>query len=148
MKVNIFYVGDEQKEQADLHVKAGHHSLKELVSILERETYKEVILHVTDQDETYQINCKHVFFIESEREKLLVHTGKRKFFCRKKLYELETELPEYFVRISKSVILNTRQVHHYCPQLNGIMKAVLRNQEEVYISRKYLREIRTKIGGR
>lgn len=147
MKVKISYIEPNKTEKAELYVVRGHKSLEALVKVIEEETYKEKVLYVTDKEETYQMSCAHIFFIESVGEKILVHTEKKVFRCRKRLYELENELPEYFSRISKSVILNLRQVEYYRPQLNGIMKASLYNKEEVYISRKYLREIRAKIGG-
>ena len=123
-----------------------HKALENLVSLIDKETYRESYLSVYDGKEKYQMSCIHIFYIESENDKVFVYTSNRKFQCKKKLYELENELPDYFSRISKSAILNLRKVEHYSPQLNGVMKAVLNNQQVVYISRKYLREIRLKNG--
>ena len=123
-----------------------HKALENLVSLIDKETYRESYLSVYDGKEKYQMICIHIFYIESENDKVFVYTSNRKFQCKKKLYELENELPDYFSRISKSAILNLRKVEHYSPQLNGVMKAVLNNQQVVYISRKYLREIRLKNG--
>lgn len=44
--------------------------------------------------------------------------------------------------------MNFKQVEHYSPLANGLMKAVFYNGEETYISRKYLRLLRAKIGGK
>lgn len=123
-----------------------HKALENLVSLIDKETYRESYLSVYDGKEKYQMSCIHIFYIESENDKVFVYTLNRKFQCKKKLYELENELPDYFSRVSKSAILNLRKVEHYSPQLNGVMKAVLNNQQVVYISRKYLREIRLKNG--
>ena len=123
-----------------------HKALENLVSLIDKETYRKSYLSVYDGKEKYQMSCIHIFYIESENDKVFVYTSNRKFQCKKKLYELENELPDYFSRISKSAILNLRKVEQYSPQLNGVMKAVLNNQQVVYISRKYLREIRLKNG--
>ena len=123
-----------------------HKALENLVSLIDKETYRESYLSVYDGKEKYQMSCIHIFYIESENDKVFVYTLNRKFQCKKKLYELENELPDYFSRVSKSAILNLRKVEHYTPQLNGVIKAVLNNQQVVYISRKYLREIRLKNG--
>ena len=147
MKAKITYIDRENTERAELYVKPGHRSLEELVSLIEKETYKEQILYVSDGKDQYQLRCTHLFYIESMEGKLLLHAEKKIFQYKKKLYEVEEELPEYFVRISKAVILNLRQVEHYSPQLNGTMKVTLLNKEEVYISRKYLQQIRSKIRG-
>jgi len=146
MRVEIKFIEDNQTEKAQLYVKQNHKSLDELVSLIDKETYRECPLSVYDGKEKYQISCIHIFYIESQNDKVFVYTANRKFQCRKKLYELENELPDYFCRVSKSVIMNLRKAEHYTPQLNGVMKAVLNNQQVVYISRKYLREIRLKNG--
>ena len=68
---------------------------------------------------------------------------------KSKLYELEKILPEKFIRISKSTILNLEKVLVYNPLMNGLMEAKLINNETTYISRKYLKEVRIRIlGGR
>lgn len=122
--------------------------MNELIHVITEETYKEIFLSVTSDGNQYQINCKHICYIESVDEKTVVHTNLKTFLCKKKLYELEGLLSENFARISKGIILNLTQVEHYSPQMNGIMKAVLCNGKEVYISRKYLKELRYKIGGK
>lgn len=146
MRVEVVYIEDDQTERAQLYVKQNHKALENLVSLIDKETYRESYLSVYDGKEKYQMSCIHIFYIESENDKVFVYTSNRKFQCKKKLYELENELPDYFSRVSKSAILNLRKVEHYSPQLNGVMKAVLNNQQVVYISRKYLREIRLKNG--
>lgn len=50
-----------------------------------------------------------------------------------------------FLRISRSVILNLDRVKRYRPLINGLMEVKLENGELVYISRKYLREVRDRI---
>lgn len=147
MKVYVIYT-DSDVEEATLKVKAGHESLEELCHVIAEETYKRKTLHVTAGEEIYKINCKHVCYIESLNDKVWVHTNQRKFEHKKRLYELEQKLPEEFVRISKSVILNLEQVEHYSPQMNGVMRAVLKNGNAVYISRKYLKTLRDRIGGK
>lgn len=54
-------------------------------------------------------------------------------------------LPSSFLRISRSVILNLDRVKRYRPLINGLMEVKLENGELVYISRKYLREVRDRI---
>ena len=69
------------------------------------------------------------------------------FIQKKKhrLYLLKEELPQSFVRISKSVILNMEKVKEYRPLMGGMMMAEFANGEKTYISRKYLKELREKI---
>ena len=57
----------------------------------------------------------------------------------RKLYEFEELLKgRSFLRISKSVVLNIMKVDSIKPALNGRFSCILRNGEEVIISRKYV----------
>lgn len=64
---------------------------------------------------------------------------------KKRLYELERLLPPGFIRISKSVIMNMDRVTAYRPMVNGLMAASFPNNDIVYISRKYLKDVRSHI---
>lgn len=77
-----------------------------------------------------------------------MHTGSKIYEAKMRLYELEGILPEQFARVSKSAIINLSQVEYYSPVANGLMRSRFYNGEETYISRKYLRLLRAKIGGR
>ncbi len=148
MKVKIQYVNSPEEECAVLQIYQNHPEIVKLQEIIEKETYKTIILSCFLGEEKYSISCEHILFIETIQEKSFVHTGSKIYESKKRLYELEEILPEQFSRISKSTIMNLKQVEHYSPLANGLMKAVFYNGEETYISRKYLRLLRTKIGGK
>lgn len=148
MKVEIRYVNSPEEESAILHVYRNHPGVNKLQHIIEKGVYQSITIPCFLGKEIYQISCDHILFIESIKEQVFVHTGSMVYEVRKRLYELEELLPNQFTRISRSVIMNLKQVEHYSPLANGLMKATFYNSEEVYISRKYLRLLRTKIGGR
>jgi len=64
------------------------------------------------------------------------------------LYELEGILREkYFLRVSKSLVLNLMKVTAIKPALNGRYSAVLESGEEIIISRKYVPELKKALKG-
>lgn len=148
MKVDIRYVSSPEEECAVLQVCQNHPGIIKLQETIEKATYQTMMLPCFLGEERYSISCEHILYIDTIQEKLFVHTGIKVYEAKKRLYELVEILPEQFVRISKSVIVNLKQVEHYSPLANGLMKATFYNGEETYISRKYLQIIRTKIGGR
>lgn len=148
MKVDIQYVNSPEEERAVLQVCQNHPGIMKLQEIIEKSTYQAVTIPCLLGEERYSISCEHILYIETIQEKLFVHTGSKVYEVKKRLYELEEILPAQFARISKSVLINLKQVEHYSPLANGLMKATFYNGEETYISRKYLRLLRAKIGGR
>ena len=65
------------------------------------------------------------------------------FEAKYKLYELEEKLPSYFLRISKSTILNTRKVYSITKNLAGASKIEFQDTyKTVYCSRNYYKALK------
>ncbi len=74
--------------------------------------------------------------------------GKKVYETKQKIYELDEILKEkYFLRISKSMLLNLMKLSSIKPGLNGRFTAVLQTGEEVIISRKYVPELKKALKG-
>jgi DNA-binding LytR/AlgR family response regulator len=67
---------------------------------------------------------------------------------KQKIYEFESMLQEkYFLRVSKSMLLNLMKVEAIKPALNGRFSAVLRSGEQVIITRKYVPALKRALKG-
>ena len=87
-------------------------------------------------------------YIEAVDNKVFLYTVKQVYETRQKLYELEELLREkYFLRVSKSLLLNLMKVRAIKPALNGRFTAVLQSGEEIIISRKYVPELKAALKG-
>ncbi|MFL0248199.1 LytTR family DNA-binding domain-containing protein [Candidatus Clostridium stratigraminis] len=147
MKVKLQYVNSPEEECAVLNVYENHPGIIKLKEIIEKGNYQTMAIPCFLGEQRYSISCEHILYFETIQELLFVHTGSKIYEAKKRLYELEEMLPKQFVRVSKSVIMNLKQVEYYSPLANGLMKATFYNGEETYISRKYLRLLRASIGG-
>lgn len=93
-------------------------------------------------DTQYFLELEDILFFETQDKCINVHTAKDIFQTKQKLYELEELLPRYFMRISKSVILNTRQV--YSIHKNIAASSVVEFfdcHKQVYVSRNYYKAL-------
>ena len=62
---------------------------------------------------------------------------------KRKLYELEDMMRgRSFLRVQKSMLLNLMKVKSIKPALGGRYSAILKNGEEVVISRKYVSDLK------
>ncbi|MGK6344417.1 LytR/AlgR family response regulator transcription factor [Chryseobacterium sp. DT-3] len=59
--------------------------------------------------QTIQINFKDLKYIEGSKEYIFLHTHKEKHMCYKRMKEMAERLPDYFVRVHHSFIIN---IHH------------------------------------
>ena len=80
-----------------------------------------------------------LFYAESVDDRLFLYTAADSYEIRMKLYELEDLLKnKSFLRVSKSMIVNLMKITSVRPALNGRFSAILKNGEEIIISRKYV----------
>ncbi|MBQ8148154.1 MAG: LytTR family transcriptional regulator DNA-binding domain-containing protein [Lachnospiraceae bacterium] len=96
----------------------------------------------------YEVPVTDICYIEAVDEKVFLYTIKQVYETRQRLYELEEVLKEkYFLRVSKSLLLNLMKVKSIKPALNGRLTAVLKNGEEIIISRKYVPALKNALKG-
>ncbi len=96
----------------------------------------------------YEIGIQDILYIESIDNRTFLYTADEVYRVRERLYELENMLLDAsFLRISKGVVVNLLKIVSIKPALNGRFAAVLINNEEVIISRKYVPDLKKKIRG-
>lgn len=101
-------------------------------------------LIVNDLSENKQIKVAYhnIFYIEYVNRKLFVYIKENMYELKIPLYKLEKQLPNYFVRCSKSMIININEIKEFSSSLNGNVTAELLNNEKIIISRRYVKDIK------
>ena len=93
---------------------------------------------VADSGEMERIPLDSVYYFEAVDEKCFACTEKKVYAIRQRLYEIEKAYEDcYFVRCSKSVVLNLMKLGSISPALGGRYTAHMKNGEKLIISRKY-----------
>jgi len=94
-------------------------------------------------DSTKFINVCDIYYIESVDKKTVVCCEKENYQNKSRLYQLYEKLAEHgFVQISKYCIMNTNKLEKITSLVNSHMEAVLSNGKCLYVTRKYLSEIK------
>lgn len=94
----------------------------------------------------YYLSLEEILFFETEGKIIYAHTINDMYQMKYRLYELEEFLPGYFMRISKSTILNTNKV--YSIQRNLTASSVVEFQnthKQVFVSRHYYKPDRKSV---
>lgn len=101
-----------------------------------------------DHDRQYSIHYQNIFYIESLERKTFIYTKKNVYSSTLRLYEMEEKLPQmYFVRISKSCILNINALKSIAVLPNSRLEATLKNDEKILVNRTYLSNIKNALKG-
>lgn len=96
--------------------------------------------------QAYYFPLEDLLFFETENEHVVAHTATDAFQVEERLYELEELLPRYFVRCSKSCIVNTQQIYSVSRNLSSSSLILFRHtHKEIYASRHYARTLRDQL---
>lgn len=137
---------DLSESVAHLHVPKLTSSLETIIKILENEGQK-VTLTGTNEGKIYIVDPNNVELIHVEgREVVLYNRNKERYVLTKPLYELQNILPDEFVRVSKSAIVNINYIDHVRASFNGTMELMVKNGIETVITRSYRRDFKKRLG--
>lgn len=115
---------------------------KALASVLGRS--QTFVLYREDRE--YYIPLEEILFFETSGDGICAHTADQIFQTKYKLYELEEMLPAYFMRVSKSTVLNVEQI--YSITKNFTAAGVVNFEgtpKEAYVSRNYYKALKIKL---
>lgn len=89
------------------------------------------------------VNTSDIYYFESVDKRTFVYCEQSVYRTESRLYQLAEDLAHLgFVQINKACILNINVLDSIKPLLNSRMEATLRNGERLYITRKYLDNIK------
>lgn len=100
---------------------------------------------VINEGKTYLCKQNAIYYIESVDKRSYVYTKDNCYETKYRLYELEDMLGAYFVRCSKAMIVNLRKIKAVKSDIGGRLETTLLNDEQIIISRSYVKEIKRRL---
>lgn len=146
--MKIQFLKDETQSSDEIIIKYSEDS--EIIDRLKKysqEINKEYCkIELYKNDVQYFVEVDKILFFETEDNKIMAHTKDDMFLSKYKLYELEELLPEQFLRVSKSTIVNTN--HVYSIDRNVTSSSCITfagTYKNIYVSRRYYKEFKNKV---
>lgn len=147
MKVECNINADCTDPHAVLYIKQMSPAVAEAISILEKEGTSALLLIAAKDGKNYFMEPENLELIRTEGREIICYDRlKNRYKLDKPLYELERILGDVFVRVSKSTIVNTRQISHVSAGFNGSLELVMKNGIEDYISRSFRKSFKERLG--
>ena len=145
MEIKVFKIAKEQPEQIDIRCHEITEQVREIVTFVKS---RQGQLNGVIEGKQYEIPIMDIYYIEAVDSKVFLYSSKKVYETKQKIYELESDLKEkYFLRVSKSLLLNLMKVQSIKPAVNGRFTAILQSGEEIMISRKYVPELKAALKG-
>lgn len=145
MKVNIKIIEKLKEESCTFYIHKVTSFILDMVSTLENSSDNYLIVNSTHKGEQEKISCSTVIYLEYLERKIFVYTKENIFEIKSPLYKLQSELPDNFTRISKTIIINIHFLNKFSAKANGNLEALLSNREKVIVSRKYVSSLKKQL---
>lgn len=145
MKLFLRETPEISETEVEIRYREKDHEVDNLVRVISFST--DVIPGINDKGDTEMIYISQILYVEAVDRDVFAYRADGVYKIRKTLYELEDDLREkFFVRISKSTIVNIKAVRSVAPEDFRRIKLHLKNGEYLIVSRNYANDFKTAIG--
>lgn len=94
----------------------------------------------------YYLPLDHILFFETNDSCISAHTADQVYETTYRLYELEELLPGYFMRVSKSTIINLNPIYSITRNLTASSEVRFMNtHKQVFVSRNYYKSLKDRL---
>ncbi|MGD9761183.1 MAG: LytTR family DNA-binding domain-containing protein [Candidatus Izemoplasmatales bacterium] len=146
MKIRVEEI--EQTDEIEVIIK-GSKDNEDVKEIYQSLLYFESVILGKTNDKTISLALSQIYYFDSVDNKTFAYDKNTVYDVNLKLYQLEEKLVNTpFIRVNKSMIVNTRKLKTFKSTINGRMEATLINGEMVKISRSYVPLLKEKLGGK
>ena len=146
MKVKIEILEGMPEEEVVIRCPGLSDSVIALQNYISKQGSAKRCLSLKNGETEFYVPMEEIYFFETEGRELRAHTADRIFFCGYKLYELEEMLPGSFLRVSKSAILNTRQIRAIHKNIAGASEVEFAGtNKRAFVSRSYYKLLADKM---
>lgn len=145
MKVNIRNIQQKEEEQVIIECVEITPEVEQIQSFALAAGKR---LCGTENGRVYQFSLESVIYFEAVDEHVFAYTKKHIYEIHQRLYEVESLYrSQFFLRCSKSVVLNLMALASISPAGNGRFFAHMKNGEKLIISRQYVPSLKQCIYG-
>lgn len=146
MKIKIEIDGQLNEDEVTIRCRELNDQVKQLQRAVQEIGFSSQ-RYVFEKGETqYYLPLEEILFFEADNHRVYAHTKNEVYEAKYRLYELEKLLPSYFLRVSKSTVLNLREILSIKKNLTSASLVEFRNSDKrTYVSRSYYRLMETRL---
>ncbi len=98
------------------------------------------------ENETVKLNLNDIYCFFTEDNKVYALTVNEKYRLKARLYQLEENLNNNFVKINQSCIANIKKIDKFKATVGGSLTVVFKNGHIDYVSRRNLKNVKERLG--
>ncbi len=146
MKIRIELEEGLREDEVIIRCQKVDESILKLQQSIRQSAMEQTTLTLYKDKNAYFVPLEKILFFETGEERVYAHTREDAFFCKYRLYALESLLPNYFARAAKSTIVNIKQIYSITHNLTAASLIRFQNShKQVYVSRYYYQQLRERL---
>lgn len=142
MKINIF-IDKEREEEIIIYAKEKNKLVLEIEELVINNSKQ--IIGYNEREATY-LNINDIFAFIVEDNKIFALTENSRYSLKCRLYSLTESLPNNFVKINQSAVINLNKIKSFDTAISGTLSVNLKNGYTDYVSRRNLKNIKERLG--
>ena len=146
MKIRIEITDNIEEDEVVIRCKELNSTINDIQKAIAEKSSKAPQMVFYKEKDEYYFPLANILFFETDNDNVYAHTAADVFKTDFRLYELQDVLPENFVRVSKSSIVNT--VHILSISRNIASSSLIKFQKshkQIYVSRFYYKDLKQKL---
>ena len=149
MKIRIEITDSIEEDEVIIRCRELSPLINDVQKAITEKTSKIPKMVFYKEKEEYYFPLVNVLFFETDNDAVYAHTASDVFKTDFKLYELQKFLPDKFVRISKSTIVNTVYILSISRNLaSSSLIKFHKSHKQIYVSRLYYKDLKQKLSER
>ena len=143
MNVQIKIISGLEEPYVEIYTSDITDDIQNLLSLIKASSN---IVTAQQDERTIVLKERDIYMIRVENEKTIIYCKEKKYYSKKRLYELENILKHSFMKISKTTLVNLQYIDAVEASFGGTMLLILKNGCKDYVSRKYLPSFKEYLG--
>lgn len=132
----------EMWTEPEVRIRAAEEQVGNQLSSRLRE-YQEDQLVIKLKDKFILLNKTDIIYLEVFNKIVTVFTAKEEYSFRRSLSALKEELPNsQFLQVSKSALVNTKEIQKLEVAFSGSLYAYLKNGQKITVSRRFVDQLK------
>lgn len=148
MKVKLEIDPDLSEAVVTIHAKEMSPEIEQIYRQIQKNSQHPDQIEGEKDETAYYLNLNDILFFETAEKQVIAHTAKDAFTVEYKLYELENLLGGQFVRVSKSTLINVKQIYSLSRSISNCKVQFHDSYKTVYVSRHYYHDLYDRLNER
>ena len=138
-----FFIDKDHDEEVIVYAHEKSELINEIRSLV---TSKRTTLYGYADDEVIVINPAETECFIVEDNKVYALSGDNKLRVKERLYQLEEQLPDYFIKINQSCLCNIKRITKFDVSFSGSLTVTFQSGYRDYVSRRNVKNVKERLG--